>query len=359
MSTHRRGTVYGVLLPLLLSCVCLAQDLGRGAGLPLLVEVPTPPIPVPANEKFILVYELHLTNTGSKPVSLLRAEVKTISGTLTVLDGEPLAKAIKPTGVDSREVLTLGPGLHTVVMLWVALDRVPAAVGHAIQGTVGADSTPLLVEHRSVTIAGAPVRLGAPLRGDRWVAANGPSNDTHHRRSWLSFGGRALVPERFAIDFVRASTEGNLTTGDPALNESYSGYGAEAIAVADARIAAVKDGFPDNVPANKFPTVPSTLETMGGNYIALDLGQGRHAFYAHLQPGSLRVKVGDRVRLGQILARVGNSGNSNAPHLHFQVSDRPSLLLSDGVPYVFDSFFAEGRQRKGEIPLQNWNVRFP
>ena len=75
-----------------------------------------------------------------------------------------------------------------------------------------------------------------------------------------------------------------------------------------------------------------TLDTMGGNLVVLDLGSGLFAFYAHLQPGSIRVKAGDKVQKGQVIGRVGNSGNGNAPHLHFQVSDRPSLLLSDGVP---------------------------
>jgi murein DD-endopeptidase MepM/ murein hydrolase activator NlpD len=173
----------------------------------------------------------------------------------------------------------------------------------------------------------------------------------------LSYEGRALFPERFAIDFVRLHDTGGLTNGDPAENGSYRSYGAEAVAVADAQVAAIKDGIPDNVPANRAPP-GLTLDTMGGNLVVLDLGNRLYAFYSHLQPGSIRVKPGDRVRTGEILGLVGNSGNGNAPHLHFQVSDRPSLLLSDGVPFVFDSFIHEGKTRTDEIPLQNWIVSF-
>jgi murein DD-endopeptidase MepM/ murein hydrolase activator NlpD len=72
------------------------------------------------------------------------------------------------------------------------------------------------------------------------------------------------------------------------------------------------------------------------------LGGGRYAFYAHLQPGSLRVHVGDHVKEGQTIALLGNSGNADAPHLHFQVMDRNSPLAAEGLPYVFHRFRIEG-----------------
>ncbi len=105
----------------------------------------------------------------------------------------------------------------------------------------------------------------------------------------------------------------------------------------------------------------TTLETVGGNYIVLDLGGGRYAFYAHLQPDSLRAAVGDKVERGQVLALVGNSGNSTEPHLHFHVSDGVSPLGSEGLPYVLDSFELLGDDagvRERELPLQNDLVRF-
>jgi murein DD-endopeptidase MepM/ murein hydrolase activator NlpD len=114
------------------------------------------------------------------------------------------------------------------------------------------------------------------------------------------------------------------------------------------------------------------LETVGGNHIIMDLGGGRFAFYAHLQPGSLRVKNGDKVRRGQVLGLVGNSGNSTEPHLHFHISDANSPLSSEGLPYVFPSFEVQGRgwgwkpgasptteKRKDEMPMELEVIRFP
>jgi hypothetical protein len=76
-----------------------------------------------------------------------------------------------------------------------------------------------------------------------------------------------------------------------------------------------------------------TVDSAAGNYLTLDLGSGRFALYAHLQPGSLKVKLGDHVNAGQALARLGNSGNSDAPHLRFQSTDGNSPMGSEGIPY--------------------------
>ena len=109
--------------------------------------------------------------------------------------------------------------------------------------------------------------------------------------------------------------------------------------------------------------MPITLETIAGNHVIVDLGGGHFALWAHLRPGSLRVKVGDHVKRGQVLGLVGNSGNSSEPHLHFQVMDGPSSLGSEGVPYAFDAFDqldATGQisTKKKELPSDKAVVSF-
>ena len=79
------------------------------------------------------------------------------------------------------------------------------------------------------------------------------------------------------------------------------------------------------------------------------LDGGLYMLYAHLQPGSLKVKQGDKIKRGDPIGLVGNSGNSSAPHLHFHVMDGPSPLTSEGVPYVIDSFTTRGRLRSTEV----------
>jgi murein DD-endopeptidase MepM/ murein hydrolase activator NlpD len=127
------------------------------------------------------------------------------------------------------------------------------------------------------------------------------------------------------------------------------------LAVADAVVADAKDGIPDNNPASDTKAVPINLETVGGNYLILDLRNGFFAFYAHLKPGSLRVNTGDKVHRGQVIASLGNSGNSDAPHLHFHVSDDNSPLGAEGVPYVLDSFVQQGiLSSKSQLVSGGW-----
>jgi murein DD-endopeptidase MepM/ murein hydrolase activator NlpD len=81
----------------------------------------------------------------------------------------------------------------------------------------------------------------------------------------------------------------------------------------------------------------------------LYLGGGRYGFYAHLQRGSVLVKPGDKVTAGQLMAKLGNSGNSSGPHLHFHVMNGPSVLGSEGLPYVFTTFQTAGMIDKAQF----------
>ena len=118
--------------------------------------------------------------------------------------------------------------------------------------------------------------------------------------------------------------------GDPLKNSNYYAYGTPLLAVADGIVVETKDSIPENVPGANSRAVTIDMITVGGNHVALDIGGGKYALYAHVQPGSLKVKVGDRVKRGQVLALLGNSGNSTEPHVHFQIADGPTFLSSEG-----------------------------
>ncbi len=100
-------------------------------------------------------------------------------------------------------------------------------------------------------------------------------------------------------------------------------------------------GLPEQEPGG-FPEGIS-LDEADGTSVILDIGGGNYALYAHFQPGSVRVQEGDRVSRGDVLALVGSSGNSLAPHLHFHVMSTSLSLASNGLPYVIDSFTVTGQ----------------
>jgi murein DD-endopeptidase MepM/ murein hydrolase activator NlpD len=184
----------------------------------------------------------------------------------------------------------------------------------------------------------APIVIQSPLRGANWIAMNGPSNTSDHRRAILYYDGRAYIGQRYAIDWVITGADGATYTGAEHDNASYHAWNQEVHAVTDGTIVAVEDGIPENVPNSGKLAVAMTDETIAGNHIIEDLGGGHFAAYAHLRPGTLKVKVGDTVHAGDVIAHLGNTGNSSEPHLHFQVCDAPSFLKSEGLPFAIDQF---------------------
>jgi murein DD-endopeptidase len=317
-------------------------------GLPLDLRTVIAPAPfVGSDGKSYLAYEVHISNFSPFDLPLEKIEVLHDAGVLASYESAELnAMLALPGSAGVAERRTLPPGRRAVAYLWIPLNGpAPARIRHRI--SVGTSS----IEGAAVSPGPPPVQIGPPLAGDNWLAANGPSPGSGHRRALIAIDGRATIAQRFAIDFVKLGPTGSGTfTGDRLDNKSYHAYGAEAFAVADAIVAATKDGIPENVPGPTSRAVPVTSETIGGNYVVLELGGGRFAFYAHLQPGSLRVKVGDRVKRGQVLGLVGNSGNSTEPHLHFHVSDGVSPLGSEGLPYAIVGMTG--------MPLQNARVSF-
>ncbi len=179
------------------------------------------------------------------------------------------------------------------------------------------------------------------MRGGPWAAVYAWEWPRGHRRVFYTLEGRARIPGRFAIDWVRKDEHGNSARGDANVVKNSLGYGADVLAVANARVAAVRDGIMETELVSANPK--HSLDEAAGNFIALDLGDGRFAIYEHLKPGSIRVAKGDRVRRGQVLGTLGFTGDSTEPHLHFHVADSPSPLSGEGLPYEFEWNGKRGR----------------
>jgi hypothetical protein len=342
--------------------------------LQLEMRVPFEPTAFPSGPHFYVLYELYLTNFGAFPRSLSRIEVldadaKTAQPIAT-FEAEPLAAMVQPLGgktlSDRKERLVIEGGQSAIVFMSVEFDRssrIPSRLAHRVSTANSAGEGAVITTHHTELHV-----LGPPVEGADWLAADGPSNDedNHHRRGVGIADGQAVDSRRYAIDWKQIS-DGASFSGDARDVHSYYAYGKTVLAVADGRVVTARDGLPDNIPGHGeafHPTVPITFETVAGNTITLDLGGGQFAYYVHLQPGSLRVKVGDRVRRGQMLARVGDSGDAREPHLHFEVTTSSKLLAGEGVPYLIDRYRCKSASDRPlelhihELPLRNSVVIF-
>jgi hypothetical protein len=359
--THARITAAALLLAIVCASAADAATLARDEVYSsIVVEVIAPPEPVVgADGKQHLAYELLVVNPGNLVVTL--ESVTTLAGDRTVgqIDGAALEKLTRVRGGGKGR--TLPPGGSAFVLMDATFDAgatVPGELAHRIAiaratpGKDGAAPQPLpeggalpadvsFVGARTTVSRTPAVVVAPPLRGGGWLVFNGCCDAyTSHRGAILPINGRLRVSERFAIDFVRLDEQDRLMTGPADQLASYPYFGVPVYSVAEGTVVNLDDGHKEEVPG-KAPS-DSSPETAGGNFVVVDIGGGRYAFYAHLQPGSLRVKRGDRVKTGDVIGLLGNSGNTTAPHLHFHVMDGTSPLGSNGLPFAFTSFVGEG-----------------
>ena len=316
-----------------------------------------------ADDRVHLAYELAVTNQSSEEVHL--RSVTVLDGThgdatLATLDADALGRLFRPAGDSPGPSLRPGESGYLFVDATLAPDApLPRLVRHrfavatqpaqAPEDVGPRDADPAPPPMRGLDFTGVPVSvtgqpsviLAPPLRGSGWVVANGCCDAiTSHRGATLPINGTVHAAERFAVDLVQLDAQRRLYTGPPTDVTSYPYFGADVLSAADGTVVAVEDGMPEQTPG-KLPDGIS-VQTAAGNHVVVDLGGGRFALYAHLQPGSLRVRPGQQVHTGDVIGRLGNSGNTDSPHLHFHIMDGPSPLESNGLPFVLSRFTGEG-----------------
>jgi hypothetical protein len=341
------------VLPFLLVLLALLtySPVGRAEAsenmTPLLLAVQDAPVPFMGSDGHVhLVYELGMTNFSSAEIAIEKVEVISEGATLQTLDTAAVAGRLQPAG-QRDSAGTLAKGTQALLFLNVTLApgaKVPADLSHRISLRVNA-APPGHQEFSetggTITVDRRPAAsIGPPLRGSHYISADSCCDATRHTRAALPVNGRVWVAQRYAVDWEQTDAGGRIYTGPREKLESYAIFGQPVLAVADALVVSVIDGEPEQTPGN-YPT-NIALDKADGNCVILDLGRRRYALYAHMQPGSIKVRSGEKVHLGQVIGLVGDTGNSIVPHLHFQVTDGPSSLSSNGFPYEISEFQVTG-----------------
>jgi len=200
-----------------------------------------------------------------------------------------------------------------------------------------------------------PIVLSYPFTG-RWLARNSPA-----RR--IPSHGTHLMGTTYAIDFIGVDERGRpapwswraaLATERP---EHFAGFGRPIVAPCTGTVVIAHDGEPDHEARRSQPALASYALTqaervrrgpaaIAGNHVVVAMGDDGPPFVllAHLRQGTVAVRVGDRVRRGDVVGACGNSGNSTQPHVHVQVTDSIDWERARGLPLRFRAV-DDGRPR--------------
>ena len=360
---------------------------------PLIIKALAPdPIPVKGSDnKFHVAYELSISNDSPRPATITKLETLAsdhngeVISTMSRDEITALALLTANYPASPAPVSEIPAGRTLILPLDDVYDTrraVPASVTHRITATFGPfgpDQGELanIYPEKVVEIGGSvttshdkPVVIGAPVTGGGWVAHNGLAERklNPHRGAVVPVGGRLSGAERFAVDWLRVDPSAEpLTTfkGDPTKNESYLAFDQPLVAVADGTVVSVVSDQP-NVPPGPMGWNCFPFEQLAGNRIIVDIGNGVFALYAHVKNNGVAVKVGEKVKKGQVIGRLGNSGCTTEPHLHFQLVRGPLPLSFDNVPWEIDHFTLIGSAtddgvvsnpaagpRTNELPLAN------
>lgn len=277
------------------------------------------------SERYALCLDVRITNDGSTPVTVRTLKVSF-----------PIA-----VGVPGKTIELLTPATASMPAqsgLTIPAGQTGAPKDFTQADTLVLNSTPPDRITFSVTADGfsEPAtfsrRFARAKQSFRWF---GRPHELARGEYWLGEGGtHCCGPQLFAYDLgcigydTESESWSELKPGAPeGQNESYRIWGKRIYAVADGVVQERVDGIITNTVGKTNPNADSS-----GNHFLIQHGDAL-VFYSHMQSNSLAgFQVGDTVHEGDFLGRVGNSGNSFAPHLHVHTIDQSTGLLR---PFTF------------------------
>ena len=294
-------------------------------------------------------YELLVVSVFPEPVTLSSVIVLDPGGKeLMRMDGAALAAATQTLFAKTASpVVPASAAVSIDVDLILPPGAAPERVTHRIAYTLKADSQlglladPPEVDAPEVAINHqAAIVIRPPVEGDGWLAGAACCKPNVHRDERIAINGsRIETAETFAVDLVRVRQD-RIFDGDGKAVEQYYGFGENVLAVADGTVVSVHDGMSDQTPFVLM--TPKSTSDYGGNNVMMEIAPNVFAWYAHLRERSIAVKVGDAVKAGARIGRLGNTGPSEGPHLHLGLLDKPDPIAGRSLPFVFDSFTLVG-----------------
>ncbi|MBS1716771.1 MAG: M23 family metallopeptidase [Armatimonadetes bacterium] len=260
-----------------------------------------------------------MPNFGGGPAS--KGVLRVLSNDELLLEETWSAKALAGVGVEVKEQGTRIYVFH--------------ACAHAehrattIEATLWQDSTQWRAEFHPERVT-PKAKLIFPFKGFGLIT-----------QGWINDNGHHNGDDLFALDILGLSESMGPILNGSGSNEAYAGFGRPILCPADGVVVAVQSAIPNQPKPDmidrKLFTLQDGTEVIQGNHVVIDHGNQEFSGLMHMQPGSITVKVGDRIKQGDQIGKLGNSGNTNGPHLHYQLQDGPNFATASGLPVTFEN----------------------
>jgi len=298
-----------------------------------------PPMSTQAKQRAEQIFELFNNGqTGALWASLTEGTRKTYGGEQKFVER---VKTIRENlGTESKMVAeTVGPTMRSAGTIYSRLSEFSKTTQAQVITTVGINeqgqADTFLVGPERVPYQGRfggykdQTRLKFPFSGEWFVDQGG--------RSMFLNGNYLSEDQRYSLDFVLLK-DGRMFAGDASDNTQYYCFGQPVLSPADGTVVQVEDGFLDNLPGRPARDSPR------GNMVLISHGHSEFSLMDHLKQNSLKVKKGDKVKQGDVVAECGNSGPSPVPHIHYQLQDSGGIPMPDSLPAQFVDYYADGKQ---------------
>lgn len=361
--THTRRWVTAVLALGMLLALYAAAPVGAAQTTALAVQVATPARAMfGSDRREHIEYDVVISNIFTVPVTIDSIRVFDRGRQLLALADNSL---VEHTLALATPTATVPVSAFVKTLVDVVLPRsygrrVPKRLTEQIRYAVH-ENAPARAIIGSTIVHGPmvpvvqepPIQIASPLYGSGWLNSSGCCGDptSEHRTLLIPADGGFRTPEMFAIDWVRLS-HGAFYTGNGTKLTDWSAFGARIHAVADGVVVSVIKGRPEIRPfvgTDENPWV-RTPRDFAGNDVVERIAPHQYAVYSHLQTGSVRVNTGQRLRTAQTIGRLGNTGNTTGPHLHFGIQDGPDILTSNSLPFEIRSLRVQGNAGTSPTP---------
>ena len=332
-----------VILPAFLSCSENTEIVAPSDETSVEMQVTFMPIEVKSTDgKVNLLYSVEASNFNKDGFALKDFQVYNVAGNSMICSISDTGKYLlihKPLLESLPDDLYYYPGMFNAAYrfsIGLVLDpsQVPQKIKHKL--ILIKDGKEKIIEGSETAVSKGPIAvLSAPLRGERFVSANTTTFlDNHHPTYQLTYKAKTTVPERYCVDWNKIDETGSPFHGDQSVCENWHIYGQNVYAVSNGIVVSVKDGMPDQSPVGTITSL--NMFNGDGNSVVIYFRDG-YCIYAHFKPNSIVVQLGQTINKGDLIGKVGNSGNSGAPHLHFGLHTDFPFYISEGLPYYIDS----------------------